>query len=171
MFQRIRKAHLILLFVSLFLAYPGFSQAQALKRKAGFNQNWKFYKGDMSGAYTPGFNDATWAVVNIPHSPSYDSLAPASEMAYYVGTCWYRKSFALPANVKLAFIEFEAAMQSATVYLNGTQIDIHNNSGYTPFVLNISNQVVRGGNNVLAVRLNNQKSADIPPGWASAGPD
>jgi hypothetical protein len=62
-------------------------------------------------------------------------------------------------------------MQVATVYLNGSQIGVHNNSGYTAFTINISNNMVRGGNNVLAVRLNNQKSADIPPGWANAGPD
>ena len=58
-----------------------------------------------------------------------------------------------------------------TLYVNGTRVGYHNNSGYTPFVLNISNQLVRGGNNVMAVRLNNAKSADIPPGWGSSGPD
>jgi hypothetical protein len=172
MFSKVSRGHVLPFFLSACMAFPVMSQAQNLKHKAGFNLNWKFYKGDAgTGAAGTGYNDASWAVVNIPHSPSYDAATPTGEASYYVGTCWYRKSFTLPANVKLAFMEFEGAMQVCTLYVNGTKIGFHNNSGYTPFVFNISNQVVRGGSNVVALYLNNVRSADIPPGWASAGPD
>jgi beta-galactosidase len=170
--HRFGKGHIVVLFVFLCFAGPGFSQTTVLKHKAAFNQGWKFIKSDPgTAAAGTTYSDASWASVNIPHSPSYDSPAGTAEQNYYVGTCWYRKTFYLPANVKKAFLEFEAAMQVATVYVNGTQVGLHDNSGYTPFTIDISNQLVRGGNNVLAVRLNNAKSADIPPGWGSSGPD
>ena len=124
-----------------------------------------------SAAAGTSYNDASWVSVNIPHSPSYDAANPTGEAGYFIGTCWYRKTFTLPANVQKLFIEFEGAMQVATVYLNGTQVGVHNNSGYTPFVFDITNQMVRGGSNVLAISLNNVRSSDIPPGWGGGGPD
>jgi len=172
MHHRFSKGHVVLLCVSLCFVYSGFSQTAVLKRKAAFNQGWKFIKSDPGTAASgTSYNDASWATVNIPHSASYDSAVASAEQNYFVGTCWYRKSFTLPANVKKVFIEFEGAMQVANVYLNGNQVGTHNNSGYTPFSFDISNQVTRGGGNVLALSLNNARSADIPPGWASAGPD
>jgi len=172
MCHRFGGSHIVLLFALLCLAGSGFSQPVNLIRKAAFNQNWKFLKSDPgTTASGTGYNDASWAVVNIPHSPSYDAANPNGEAGYFIGTCWYRKSFTVPAIAQKVFIEFEGAMQVATVYLNGYQIGIHNNSGYTPFYFDISNQVVRGGNNVLAISLNNVRSSDIPPGWANAGPD
>jgi hypothetical protein len=173
MFSKPVKLQFAAIILSLCMAFPVMTQAQALKHKAGFNQNWKFYKGDASGASGTSFNDGSWATVNIPNSPTYDAATSSGEAGYYIGTCWYRKSFTLPANVQKLFIEFEGAMQVATVYLNGTQVGVHNNSGYTPFVFDLSNitSLVRGGANVIAISLNNVRSSDIPPGWANAGPD
>ena len=172
MFSKQRIRHFFIFVLCICVAFPVFSQTTALKKKASFNQNWKFIKSDPgSSAAGTTYNDGSWAVVNIPHSPSYDPANPAGDAAYFIGTCWYRKSFTVPANAQKVFIEFEGAMQVATVYLNGNQVGIHNNSGYTPFFFDLSNQVVRGGNNVLAVSLNNVRSSDIPPGWANAGPD
>ena len=89
-----------------------------------------------------------------------------------IGTCWYRKSFTLPANVQKLFIEFEGAMQTATVYLNGnSDRESTSTAVIRPSSLISATHLVRGGNNVLAVSLNNVSSSDIPPGWANAGPD
>jgi len=146
-----------------------------LKRKANMNMNWHFYKGDPTG--TPSatnYNDSGsgWSTIVVPHSCSYDS-APvvvngtadwAAEKNYYKGNCWYRKTFGVPASAKKLFIEFEGAMQVATVYINGTLVGTHINSGYTPFYHDITNNVIRGSNNVVAVMLNNVANADIPPG-------
>ena len=39
-------------------------------RTENFNDNWKFYMGDASGAENPAFNDSTWEQVNLPHDYS-----------------------------------------------------------------------------------------------------
>ena len=36
-------------------------------RTQNFNDNWKFYLGDASGAQTPAFDDSSWDQVNLPH--------------------------------------------------------------------------------------------------------
>jgi len=144
------------------------SQGQALKRKAGFNLNWKFYQGTPTGTPSASmYSDGSWQSVNVPHSASYDAPAWSSEINYYQGDCWYRKTFTAPANAQKVFMEFEGAMQTATVWVNGVQIGLHDNSGFTPFYFDISGALVRGAANVVAIKLNNQKSPNIPPGGSS----
>ena len=41
-------------------------------RTQNFNDNWKFYLGDASGAQTPAFDDSSWDQVNLPHDYSID---------------------------------------------------------------------------------------------------
>jgi hypothetical protein len=182
------KNRWFLLPISIFLclAFPAKSQIyqppvpDPLKRKADMSKNWRFYKGTPSG--TPqalSYNDsaAGWSPVVVPHSCSYDS-APVvvtaytnwtSEWNHYKGNAWYRKKFGVPASTKKLFVEFEGAMQIATVYVNGTPVGIHNNSGYTSFYYDITPWIVRGSDNVVAVMLNNVMNNDIPPGtnWPS----
>jgi beta-galactosidase len=170
-----------ILFFTLCCTFPVWSQIfepqmpDPLKRKASMNMDWHFFKGTPSGTPSAaGYNDSGvgWNKVNVPHSASYDA-APrgadsyssfASETNYYKGNCWYRKTFGVPASAKKLFIEFEGAMQTATVYVNGTQVGQHINSGYTSFYYDITNRIIRGSNNVVAVMLNNDANADIPPG-------
>ena len=79
MFSKPGKLQFAVIMLSLCIAFPIFSQTTVLKRKASFIQNWKFYKGDPgTTAAGTGYGDASWAVVNIPHSPSYDSAISLS---------------------------------------------------------------------------------------------
>ena len=74
MFTKFGKLHAVPVLLSLCIAVPVLSQTTALMYKAAFNQNWKFLKSDPGDAAAgTGYNDASWAVVNIPHSASYDS--------------------------------------------------------------------------------------------------
>ena len=145
MFAQLSRWNALPLVVLLCCVFSFQSQGQTLKRKAGFNLNWKFYQGTPTG--TPSattYSDGSWQSVNVPHSASYDAPTWSSEINYYQGDCWYRKTFTVPANAKKVFIEFEGAMQTATVWVNGTQIGLHDNSGFTPFYFDISDNLVRG---------------------------
>ncbi len=65
-------------------------------RTQNFNDNWKFYLGDASGAQTPAFDDSSWDQVNLPHDYSIDqkySQKMEAESGYLPGgTGWYRKT-------------------------------------------------------------------------------
>ena len=83
----------------------------------------------------------------------------------YQGDAWYRKRFILDDTFKgkRLYIKFEAAMHETEVYLNGREIK-RNFCGYLPFVIDVTDDVLFNEENVIAVRVNNEDNADIPPG-------
>ncbi|MBN1309171.1 MAG: beta galactosidase jelly roll domain-containing protein [Chitinispirillaceae bacterium] len=143
-----------------------------LRKKTSLNQGWKFYRNNPSGdPSTPDFNDASWATVNVPHSAMY--VAPTIEAeqttvpgGQWTGVCWYRKSFTIAQGspLKKFFLEFEGAMQSAEVWVNGTRIGIHDACGYTGFTFDITSAANPAGANVVAVKLDCNYKWEIPPG-------
>jgi len=125
------------------------------------NADWRFFKGDSSGAEAPAFDAAAWEKVNIPHSASIPYFM---ETTVYEGNTWYRKSFRADASLKSkrVLVEFEAAFQHAWVYLNGKLLGEHK-GGYTGFCYDMTEALNFGGPNVLAVRLKNGWEPTIAP--------
>ena len=56
-----------------------------------------------------------------------------------------------------------------TVYVNGTAVGSHDNSGYTGFFFDISNYVVKGDTTCIALQCNIvETNLDLPPGDGGA---
>ena len=110
------------------------------ERSVSFNDHWRFFLGDASGAQAVAYNDSAWDNVTLPHDYSIDqgftTAAPAEQESGYVlgGTGWYRKAFTLSEDLKgkRVSIDFDGVYMNATVYLNGKQLGTHP-YGYTPF--------------------------------------
>src|SRR4051812_38004378 len=90
-----------------FLVLSTVSVAQTKTRtQQSFNDNWKFYLGDATGANESSFNDASWRVLDLPHDWSIelpfdkDSPTATGGGALRGGVGWYRKTFAVPASYK-----------------------------------------------------------------------
>jgi hypothetical protein len=133
--------------------------------ESDFDGGWKFTKGDVEGADDPAFVDTAWESVALPHSTDYvmyDSIEA------YLGIAWYRKTFDLPAEMadKQIFINFGAAMQLATVYVNGDYIGEHQ-SGFMGFTYDITDSLIPGGSNVVAVKIDTRANTNWLPGAAS----
>jgi Beta-galactosidase/beta-glucuronidase len=148
------------------------------RAKIKLNTGWRFSQDDPNNPIsgdpsTVAFSDASWKTVNIPHSASYDAPTKTGEDASFRGNCWYRKHFSVPATAKHTgklFLQFDGAMQVADVWLNGKKLGTHDNSGYTGFSFDITDSGVSiSGDNVLAVRLNNNYDTKIPPGCPGDG--
>jgi hypothetical protein len=152
-----------------------FTRAQevSVRKAVRLATNWKFYKGAPTGnAYDNTYNDASWPQVCVPHA--IDTCAPtqAAEAGSYTGIAWYRKQIQVAGGGdKKYFLDFEGAMQVADVWVNGTSVGRHDNSGYTGFSFDITSQLGTAAAAALAVKLDNKKSADIPPGRTDNGPD
>jgi beta-galactosidase len=92
-----------------------------------FDDNWRFFLGDIPGAEQPGFNDTKWRTLDLPHDWSiegdFDEKAPAGGRGGYLptGIGWYRKSFDLPDNAsgKDVWIEFDGVYMNSDVWING----------------------------------------------------
>jgi len=140
---------------------------------------WKFSKGTIDGAYQSGFNDKDWQTVTVPHDWAiygpFDKNTDKQTVAIvqngekqatektgrtgalpFIGEGWYRNHFELPnyqAGKKVLLL-FEGAMSEPKVYVNGKKVGEWN-YGYNYFYFDITNQILPGEKNTLAVNLNN----------------
>ena len=131
-----------------------------LRQSINFNREWKFQLGDFPGAASEKFDDAQWNDANLPHSFSMPYFAADR---FYVGYGWYRKHF----NVTRAWdgrrvnLEFDGVFQVAEVFVNGHRVGEHK-GGYTGFTFDITD-AVKTGDNVVAIRVNNNWDARLAP--------
>ncbi|MCG6956090.1 MAG: beta galactosidase jelly roll domain-containing protein, partial [Gemmatimonadetes bacterium] len=135
--------------------------------RADFNPGWRFLLADAEGAADPGFDDGAWASATLPHTARIESVVtgpPGSDTAQWQGVCWYRKHFRLDeeSRGRKVFLNFEAAMNVADVWINGTYLGRHL-GGWLPFGFDISDRVTAGGENVVAVRLDNRDNPITGP--------
>jgi beta-galactosidase len=125
-----------------------------------FNQSWKFKRADVTGAEATSFDDASWSDIGLPHSFNLPTFINAK---FYAGYGWYRKHFTVPEawSGKNVALEFQAAFDQAQIYVNGKQVGEHI-GGYNGFSIDITS-AIKTGDNVVAVRLNNNWNAQLPP--------
>jgi len=150
-----------LLFICILIGLAGsLAAAEPLRQDSNINREWKFKLGDYPGAEAPAFDDASWDAINLPHS---FSMPYFQYKDFYVGYGWYRRHLEIKPEwaAKRVSLVFEAAFQDAEVYVNGTQIGEHK-GGFTGFSMDITS-AIHPGDNVLAVRLNNNWNAQIEP--------
>lgn len=131
-------------------------------REVIINDGWKFYYGDASGAQATSYNDNSWREVTIPHDYSneldVDLRRGEAESAYKLGGVgWYRRRLMIPTNLanKRVIVDFDGVYNNASIYINGTKIAEHP-YGYSPFAVDLTDYLVPGSNNVLAVKVDHK---------------
>lgn len=171
------KKSIILLFISLLLSPLCIKAHQPEFSTAGFfrladsgrdvysmNPVWRFYKGNCPGAETGNFDDRSWTVVSLPHGIEY-LPTEASGCINYQGEVWYRKHFTPDAALKgkKLFLHFEAIMGKSKIYVNGKLLAEHF-GGYLPVVVDVTNALEFGKENLIAVWADNSNDPNYPPG-------
>src|SRR5262245_24393839 len=129
-----------------------------IRTRVNINREWKFARADIAGAQKSDFDDSAWESIGLPHT--FD-LPYFRTPEFYVGYGWYRKRFDCAAGGKRVFLEFDGVFQVAEVFVNGQRAGAHE-GGYTGFCFDITN-FVKPGENVLAVRVNNNWDPRIQP--------
>ena len=107
------------------------------------------------------FNDQAWQSVDLPHDwaiagPFLTSGGGGMGRLPSPGIGWYRKKLDLPAGDagKSVFLEIDGAMSYATVWLNGHLVGGWP-YGYTSWQVELTPYLHFGGQNQLAIRLDN----------------
>ncbi len=144
----------------------GFYELPGTGREAySMNQAWRFIKGDpQDNPCLMDFDDSHWEVVSVPHGLEYLPVE-ASGCANYQGPAWYRKHF-IPADSlkgKQLFLHFEGIMGKSDIYVNGKLLKKHY-GGYLPAIVDITDVLVPGQDNVIAVRADNSDDPTYPVG-------
>ncbi len=129
-----------------------------------FSFGWKFAKGEHPEAMDPGFNDAGWERVDLPHdwaiSGPFGPLKSDGRTGKlpWKGEGWYRKTFELAASAKgkrLQFL-FDGVMADPVVYLNGKKVGSWR-YGYNSFWIDATDAAIFGGTNLLAVHADTRE--------------
>lgn len=121
------------------------------------NENWRFSKGCADATACP----AQARPVILPHTwNAQDGQDGGND--YYRGEAWYYKTLNFTQSLDAAerWLEFRGAAMSAEVYLNGQKLGSHA-GGYSTFRVMLS--ALHNGENLLAVRVNNEKNRTVYP--------
>jgi beta-galactosidase len=109
----------------------------------------------------PDFDDSQWRPLNLPHDwgvdgPFQRNLSGATGRLPWAGVGWYRKHFTLPAEDagRQIYLDLDGAMSFTNIWLNGSYVGGWA-YGYTSFRVDLTPYVKPGGQNVLAIRLDN----------------
>jgi len=113
----------------------------------------------------PEFDDAGWRKLNLPHDwgiegPFKQEYPGETGKLPWSGVAWYRKHFTLPASDagRRIVLEVDGAMSYASVWLNGKLVGGWP-YGYSSWQLDLTPFVKVGGENVIAIRLDNPKDS------------
>ncbi len=167
-----------LLLLTIFLILSFIMHAQ--RTTISLEKDWKFSREDNSEAVNMDFDDSKWQTVTVPHDWAIygpfdkdidrqvvaivqNNEKVASEKTGrtgslpYIGVGWYRTRFQLPqlSKGRKVLLTFDGAMSEAQVYINGKKVG-YRPYGYSYFYFDISDYLIQGGENLLAVRLENQ---------------
>ncbi len=116
-----------------------------------------------------GFNDGTWESVTLPHDwavkgPFYKGwnteIGGGMGRLPVHGVAWYRRKLDIPAADagKSVFLDVDGAMSYAMVWLNGQLVGGWPN-GYTSWRVDLTPYLKPGGQNQLAIRVDNPPSS------------
>ncbi len=122
--------------------------------------NWEF-----TPQWTPDFGrgQGEGQPVRLPHTVRETPLHGTDHESYQM-VCGYRRKLELGAELagKRLFLQFDGAGHIATVYVNGREV-AHHRCGYTGFRADITDSVVPGGENLVAVCLDTTENPQVPP--------
>ncbi|MCK5462460.1 MAG: beta galactosidase jelly roll domain-containing protein, partial [Bacteroidales bacterium] len=158
------NSRIILCCLVLYLCHAcGPASSDQPRTRLSFNSGWKFSKGDFDKASTPDFDDSGWRDLDLPHDwgiegPFTEEVGFKGGYLPYPGIGWYRKSFTVPQDTRNLMIEFDGIMRNSNVWLNGEYLGGWP-YGYTSFSLDLTDKINRNGENLLAVRVENQDSS------------
>jgi beta-galactosidase len=170
-FARVKgQLSIVLLLLLSCSATQSFAQQQGKQQQGqsvsavNFNSGWKFILGNQAGASATSFPDKAWRSLDLPHDWSIEGTfdknnpATAGGGALPGGIGWYRKQFTVPASSKGKYVvvDFDGVYKNSEVWINGHYLGKRPN-GYISFRYALSPFLNYGGQNTIAVRVDNSR--------------
>lgn len=148
----------------IIIALNGFATADTLKtvRSQTINDDWEF-----------AFGNETAEHISLPHTwnnkdaqeYSPNPKVPQGTPTYKRGKGVYTRSLLVPSgwkDKKRIFVRFEAASQTANVYINNKFVGEHKGA-FTAFCIELTNDIEYGKENSLRIETDNSWRADLAP--------
>jgi beta-glucuronidase len=146
---------------------------EARKKEAGtqlrveksFNEDWYFVidslnQGEKMEWFSPDKIPSDTLLISIPHTWNV-----MHGLESYNGSGWYFKFFTVPESWagKRIRMQFNAIYRDATLWINGNLLLKRTGSGYTPFEIDLSDHLSFDRQNLIAIKVSNEFSADAIP--------
>ncbi len=144
--------------IMVLLCTSVFAQGQG-RQILSLDGNWKFAIDSsnlrMKENWQNGIPDKLYHIVKVPHTWN---IEPGTEE--YAGLAWYQKDIMMQNDWKnkSILLKFNAVYRDAVVYINGIKAGENFNSGFTPFVIDITGFVKFGTINTIVVSVSNEYS-------------
>lgn len=159
-----RKIHILICYLATTFCIACSTQAESVRQRTSFNNDWTFHLDDIAEASKPDFDDSGWRKLNLPHdwaiegSFSADNPSGAGGGALPGGIGWYRKTFTADNSFdgKRVFIEFDGVYMNSEVFINGHSLGVRP-FGYISFQYDLTPYLKKGQKNVMAVRVDNSE--------------
>jgi beta-galactosidase len=139
--------------------------ATAQRVETNFDEGWQFALGVHKGAEAPGFSDANWRTLDVPHDWAFEAdyapdAAQLDKGGYKPGGIgWYRKTFDASTDWKnqRVYIAFDGVYMNSEVWINGKLLG-KRPYGYISFEYDLTDDL-KPGKNVIAVRVDSSLEA------------
>ncbi|MBT4498886.1 MAG: hypothetical protein HOC74_14250, partial [Gemmatimonadetes bacterium] len=136
---------------------------------------WKFQpdpseEGESAGYPTSDCDDQRWREARLP--AVFEDCAP--DLDTYEGTDWFRRRISIPATWrnKRVSLRFHGVNNHAKIWVNGHEVG-GNQDPFLPFSFPIHDHLQFGGENLIAVRVDNhRRQGEVPGierGWRTYG--
>ncbi len=145
----------------------------APRTAVNLNADWRFHFGETPGAEAASLDVSSWTSVDTPHTwnafDGQDGIkVKTAEFAlmkgdYARGSGWYRRTIKSDAAWagRQVYLQFDGANRRADVFLNGQLVGTHL-GGNARFRFNVTRALRPDGDNLLAVRVNNEDNGILP---------
>jgi beta-galactosidase len=148
-------------------SFPAMAEHDTLKVFArveiNFNTGWLFAPKDIAHGQSVELSEKSFESVCLPHC---NKIVPHSnfDTSLYAIISWYRRHYTPPLKYqgKRFYLEFQGVSKAAKVFVNGIAVGEHKGA-YTPFTLDITDKLIIGSDNVIAVQVDSRQRKDIPP--------
>lgn len=136
--------------------------------RESLNWDWRFALDEQGDFSAVDFDDSAWRVLNLPHDFSIegevaeDNPGSIQNGFYPAGVGWYRKALGWRPEWEgqRVIVTFDGIMMRSDVYVNGERLG-GRNYGYLGVEVDVTDALVPGGDNVIAVRADNEQ---VPSG-------
>jgi len=128
---------------------------------SSLNAGWTFQRSDVAFAEAPGFDDGAWTKLDLPHTWNAIDGQDGPTTPYYRGIGWYRKHYTVASSLtgQRIYLQFDGSNIISDVYVNGRLAGSHA-GGYSAFRFDVTDLVMLGEDNLIAVRVDNSAGVD-----------
>ena len=127
------------------------------------NNGWKFSECFHEEMVKSGYDDREFEEVRIPHTLKETPFNYFDEQIYQMVSV-YRKEIDVPSawENKKVLLTFEAIGHVSEVFINGVSVGTHG-CGYTAFTIDLSDRLIYGKKNIIAVKVDSREEQNVPP--------